>query len=54
VAAIKDADQIIVLDEGKVVARGTHEELLAQPGTYQDLYKSQLDVEAVKQHGAVG
>ena len=48
VAAIKDADQIIVLDQGKIVARGTHEELLAQPGTYQDLYKSQLDVEAVK------
>jgi ATP-binding cassette subfamily B protein len=54
VAAIKDADQIIVLDQGKVVARGTHDELLAQPGTYQDLYKSQLDVEAVKQHEAVG
>lgn len=54
VAAIKDADQIIVLDQGKIVARGTHDELLAQPGTYQDLYKSQLDVEAVKQHEAVG
>ena len=48
VAAIKDADQIIVLDHGKVVARGTHEELLGQPGTYADLYKSQLDTEAVK------
>ena len=54
VAAIKDADQIIVLDQGKVVARGTHDELLVQPGTYQDLYKSQLDVEAVKRHEAVG
>lgn len=54
VAAIKDADQIIVLDQGRIVARGTHDELLAQPGTYQDLYKSQLDVEAVKQHEAVG
>ncbi|MBL9019902.1 MAG: ATP-binding cassette domain-containing protein, partial [Myxococcales bacterium] len=48
VAAIKDADQIIVLDHGKVVARGTHEELLAQPGTYADLYKSQLDTEVAK------
>ena len=48
VAAIKDADQIIVLDNGKVVARGTHEELLAQPGTYADLYKSQLDTEVAK------
>jgi ATP-binding cassette subfamily B protein len=48
VAAIKDADQIIVLDNGKVVARGTHEELLGQPGTYADLYKSQLDTEVAK------
>ncbi len=48
VAAIKDADQIIVLDHGKVVARGTHEELLVQAGTYQDLYKSQLDTEVAK------
>jgi ATP-binding cassette subfamily B protein len=42
VAAIKDADQILVLDEGKIVARGTHEQLLATPGVYSDLYKSQL------------
>jgi ATP-binding cassette subfamily B multidrug efflux pump len=45
VAAIKDADQIIVLDQGKVVARGTHEELLAQGGTYSELYRTQLDPE---------
>jgi ATP-binding cassette subfamily B protein len=45
VAAIKDADQIIVLDQGRVVARGTHEELLAQGGTYSELYRTQLDTE---------
>ncbi|MEJ7604330.1 MAG: ATP-binding cassette domain-containing protein, partial [Kofleriaceae bacterium] len=45
VAAIKDADQIIVLDQGRVVARGTHEELLAQAGTYSELYRTQLDTE---------
>jgi ATP-binding cassette subfamily B protein len=49
VAAIKDADQIIVLDQGKIVARGKHAELLAQGGTYSELYRSQLDVEAVKE-----
>jgi ATP-binding cassette subfamily B multidrug efflux pump len=47
VAAIKDADQIIVLDEGKLVARGTHEQLLAQGGLYSDLYRTQLDTDIV-------
>ena len=48
VAAIKDADQIIVLDEGKVVACGTHEQLLAQGGTYSELYRTQLDIDVIK------
>ena len=48
VAAIKDADQIIVLDEGKVVARGTHEQLLAQGGTYSELYRTQLDTDIIQ------
>jgi len=48
VAAIKDADQIIVLDMGKVVARGTHAELVTQEGAYKDLYSSQLDLDAVR------
>ncbi|MDB4964169.1 MAG: transporter related protein, partial [Myxococcales bacterium] len=52
VAAIKDADQIIVLDEGKIVARGTHEQLLAQGGTYSDLYRTQLDTDVVKQEAS--
>ncbi|HEY0251308.1 MAG TPA: ABC transporter ATP-binding protein, partial [Kofleriaceae bacterium] len=45
VAAIKDADQIIVLDGGRVVARGTHAELIAAGGVYSDLYRTQLDTE---------
>ncbi|MDB4959160.1 MAG: transporter related protein [Myxococcales bacterium] len=45
VAAIKDADQIIVLDQGKIVERGTHEQLIAAGGTYSDLYRTQLDTE---------
>lgn len=48
VAAIKDADQIIVLDEGKLVERGTHEALLGQGGTYSELYKSQIDPELAR------
>jgi len=45
VAAIKDADQILVLDQGQIVARGTHEQLLAQGGLYSELYRTQLDTE---------
>jgi ATP-binding cassette subfamily B protein len=49
VAAIKDADQIIVLDQGRIVARSTHEELLEQGGLYSELYRTQLDTEAEAQ-----
>ena len=52
VAAIKDADQIIVLDEGKVVARGTHDQLLAQGGTYSELYRTQLDTDIIKKEAS--
>jgi ATP-binding cassette, subfamily B, multidrug efflux pump len=45
VAAIKDADQIIVLDQGKVVERGTHDELIDKGGVYSDLYRTQLETE---------
>jgi ATP-binding cassette, subfamily B, multidrug efflux pump len=45
VAAVKRADQIVVLDGGKIVERGTHAELLAAGGTYADLYRTQLDTD---------
>jgi ATP-binding cassette subfamily B protein len=43
VAAVKNADQIIVLDEGKVVETGTHHELLGRGGLYAELYRTQLE-----------
>jgi ATP-binding cassette subfamily B protein len=45
VAAIKDADQILVIDQGKIVERGTHDELLAAGGLYGELYRTQLQSE---------
>jgi ATP-binding cassette, subfamily B, multidrug efflux pump len=45
VAAIKDADQILVIDQGRIVERGSHDELLAAGGLYGELYRTQLQTE---------
>ncbi|MCG7288289.1 ABC transporter ATP-binding protein/permease [Cellulomonas sp. ACRRI] len=45
VATIRDADRIVVLDEGAVVGAGTHAELMASCTTYQEIVLSQLSVE---------
>ena len=54
VSTIKDADQIIVLDKGRMVGKGTHKELLKNCSVYQSIVKSQLsDTEWRKEtHGA--
>ena len=45
VSTIRDADQIIVLDSGRIVGRGTHAELLAECTTYQEIVSSQMSAE---------
>ncbi|WP_353810445.1 ABC transporter ATP-binding protein [Agromyces sp. SYSU T00194] len=45
VSTIVDADQILVLDAGRIVARGTHEELIETSPTYAEIVESQLSAE---------
>ena len=45
ITSVMDADQIVVLDEGKIVGTGTHEELMKSCETYQEIYYSQRDKE---------
>ena len=41
-STIREADRILVMKDGDVIEQGTHEELLAQKGFYEMLYKSQF------------
>jgi len=41
-STVREADQILVIDAGRVVERGTHEDLLAADGLYAELYRTQF------------
>jgi ATP-binding cassette subfamily B protein len=41
-STIRDADQVLVINDGKIIERGTHDQLLAQKGFYHNLYLSQF------------
>ncbi len=43
-STVRDADQILVLDQGRVVEQGTHDELVIRNGLYADLYRTQFAV----------
>ena len=40
-STIKNADVIVVLDKGRIVQQGRHDDLMSQPGTYRELYQTQ-------------
>jgi ATP-binding cassette subfamily B protein len=42
ISTVRDADQIFVLDQGRIVERGTHDELIRRNGLYAELHKKQL------------
>jgi ATP-binding cassette, subfamily B, multidrug efflux pump len=49
-SAIQHANLILVLDEGRIVQRGTHDELMAEDGWYKNMYLRQ-QLEELVEHG---
>ena len=41
ISSVQDSDQIIVMESGRIVEKGNHEELLALKGIYSEIYESQ-------------
>jgi ABC-type multidrug transport system fused ATPase/permease subunit len=41
-STIRDAHKIVVMDQGRVIEQGTHDDLLAQSGTYAALHQMQM------------
>lgn len=48
ISTLQGADKIAVLDEGRIVQLGTHDELVTQPGLYRELYEKQLLEEEIQ------
>jgi ATP-binding cassette subfamily B protein len=46
-STIRDADQVLVINHGEIVEKGTHNELLARQGFYHHLYMSQFKGQAI-------
>lgn len=48
-STVKNADQIIVMNSGKIVEQGTHSSLIAKKGDYYHLVKNQLELEKLNE-----
>lgn len=47
ISSVIDSDKIVVIDEGKIVGLGSHEQLMESSKAYQEIYYSQVDKEEV-------
>ena len=52
-STVRDADQLLVVADGRIVERGGHEELLAANGVYADLYRTQFERQALEEAGII-
>ena len=46
-STVREADQILVIDDGRIVERGRHDDLLAAGGLYAELYRTQFERQAI-------
>ena len=51
-STVRRADLILLLDEGRIVEQGTHDELMAKGGLYHEMVLRQMEVDRDPRHGA--
>jgi ATP-binding cassette subfamily B protein len=51
-STVREADQLLVVDAGRIIERGTHAELLARDGLYAELYRTQFADQGADEPGA--